>query len=225
MLYCDVDFLWRADVSQLWKLRDSKFVVQSTIDEYISRVGSLAEDDWGKRYKYSFDRKRYFCAGLSLFNLDRLRNGLADSIIKVMHDSPDAPLADQTIMNAVLDEKDIGFLPLKWQRLVSELNHSKVQESIALHYASIPPWRAENTRLISDAILLWFMEYARVCGISTLRALGSVHGRLFAIASRLAFLVATSSKIGRWLFRRGLRLVGHEGYMAQCVRLPELFKL
>ena len=134
-------------------------------------------------------------------------------------------MADQTIMNAVLDEKDAGLLPLKWQRLVSELDRSKAREPIALHYASVPPWRAENARLISDAILLWFMEYARVCGISTLQALGTVHVRMFAIVSRLAFLAATSSKIGMWLFSRCLRIIGHEGYAVQCVRLPELFSL
>ena len=196
VLYCDVDFWWGADISELWKVRDSRYIVQAVIDEHISRVGSPEEDAWGSKFHYSFDRKHYFNAGLCIFNLDKLRIGVADHLIQIMHGCPNAPMYDQTIMNAVFDKKDIGFLPARWQHLLIELTEQVGQEPIAIHYAAYQPWRAENAKLISDAMLVWFQEYGRVCGISTLRALGTVHNTAFAVFSRLAFLFATSSGFG-----------------------------
>jgi len=222
VIYCDVDFLWRADISELWKLRDAKFIVQSTLDEFICRVGSSVEDRWGMEYGYTFDRSHYFCAGLCLFNLEKLRLGIADHLIKIMHECPNAPMADQTIMNAVFDKSDVGLLPPRWQRLVLEISACKVCEPVALHYASVLPWRAENARLISDAVLAWFKEYSRVRGISAMCAIGEVHNRLLAMLSRLAFLFSTSSKFGLLIFKWLLRLIGHEGYVVHCVRLPGL---
>jgi lipopolysaccharide biosynthesis glycosyltransferase len=222
VIYCDVDFLWRADIFELWQLRNTKYIVQSTLDERICHEGSSAEDRWGIKYGYSFDRNHYFCAGLCVFNLDRLRLGTYDNLIKIMYDCPDAPMADQTIMNAVFDNSDIGLLPQRWQRLVVEITEEKTREPLVLHFASIPPWRAENAKLISDAMLSWFKEYSRVRGISTLSALGTVHNKFFAVFSRLSFLFATSSKFSRFIFKSCLELIGHEGYMVQCVRLPKL---
>lgn len=222
VVYCDVDFLWRADIAELWRLRDASFVVQSTPDEFICRVGSSIEDRWGVKYGYTFDRSHYFCAGLCLFNLEKLRLGIADRLIKIMHECPNAPMADQTIMNAVLDKGDIGLLPPRWQRLVFEISSWKVREPVALHYASVIPWRAENARLMSAAVLAWFREYSRIRGISTMSAIGEVHNKFLAMLSRLTFLFATSSKFGLLILKWLLRLIGHEGYMVQFVRLPEL---
>ena len=164
VVYCDVDFLWRADISELWGLRDKKYAIQSVVDEHIHRLGSPEEERWCSMYNFKFDRKSYFCAGLCIFNLDKLRSGVVDHLIKVMHECPNAPMADQSIMNAILPKEDVGLLPARWQRLVVELTEDKVVGPVVIHYAGIPPWKSENSKLMTDAMLAWYREYARVMG-------------------------------------------------------------
>ena len=82
VLYSDVDFLWLADVKKLWDMKDEKFFVQSTIDECASVKGWKPEDEWAERNGFVIDRKHYFCAGLCLFNLAKLREGMLDRLFQ-----------------------------------------------------------------------------------------------------------------------------------------------
>lgn len=225
VIYCDVDFLWKADVVELWKLRSKDFVLQSTLDECISVNGWKTEDEWATQNGFNFDRSKYFCSGLCLFNLKKIRERHFDErFFEMLYLYPDVPLADQTIMNLVVPKNEIGWLPLMWQRLVCELTREKISLPIVLHYAGAAPWKSVNTKLLSDIILAWFQEYALLCNVSLKESVSRVHSAAFAIFSRFVFLVATSCKFSLRLFRCALRLIGHEGYMPFCFRAPELLE-
>ena len=225
VIYCDVDFLWKADVAELWKLRNRDFVLQSTLDECISVNGWRTEDEWAKQNGFSLDRSKYFCSGLCLFNLRKIRERhLDERFFEMLHKYPDVPLVDQTIMNLVVPKEEIGWLPLMWQRLVCELTRKKVSLPIVLHYAGATPWKPVNAKLLSDIILAWFHEYALLCDVSLRESVSRVHSPAFAVFSRLVFLVATSCRISLCFFKLALRLIGHEGYARFCFRAPELIK-
>lgn len=224
VLYSDVDFLWLADVKKLWDMRDEKFFVQSTIDECASVKGWKPEDEWAERNGFVIDRKHYFCAGLCLFNLAKLREGMLDRLFQTWERYPDVPLVDQTVMNIVIPKEGIGWLPLMWQRIVCELTPEKVSRDVVLHYAGVAPWKAVNTKFLTDVIWVWFNEYSKLCNVSTWKAVGRVHNLGFAVVSRTIFWLAVHFGVVKWLLRRVLRLVGHEGYMTLCFRCEKFFK-
>lgn len=223
VLYSDVDFLWLADVKKLWGLRDNRFLVQSTIDECISVKGWKPEDEWAERHGIVLNRESYFCSGLCLFNLAKLREGMLDYVFDMWRKYPDVPLADQTVMNVVFPPNEIGLLPLKWQRLVCELTPEKISGEVVLHYAGVAPWKAINTKFLTDVIWAWFHEYSKLCNVSMWKAVGKVHNVCFAVASRMAFCLAVNFIWAKWFLRRILRLTGHEGYMTLCFRCNKLF--
>ena len=71
VLYCDVDFLWQADVAELWALRDERVVLQGHSDGWEQTCAK--ELAWHEAQGLPFDFERYVCTGLLLINLRRYR--------------------------------------------------------------------------------------------------------------------------------------------------------
>ena len=220
-LYCDVDFLWRADVSELWGLRDEMCSVQSVRDEWLHVNRDVNEEQWFAARGLRFPKNSYFCAGLCLFNLQRIREMGYDRMFEdFLKKHPDARLADQTVMNAVLPESEVGLLPDKWQRFISMVEPWHLCEPFALHYAGGAPWCKKcNIALLTDASMLWFREYAQLMGISVWSAICHVHNPLFAVISRLIFKFATSCRPAFYVFKFGMHIIGKDGYVTYCRKL------
>ena len=63
VIYCDVDFLWLRDVAELWKCRDSQYVLQSVkdMDDTVQK-----EECWFRKNGLPFNSEKYVCCGLSI---------------------------------------------------------------------------------------------------------------------------------------------------------------
>ena len=221
VLYCDVDFLWRADVAKLWDLRSETQCVLSTRDEWLYLNGDSEEESWFVSRGLDFKRDWYFCAGLCFFNLRRIRqHGFDKEFHKFLERHPDARLADQTVMNAVLPASEIGLVPPMWQRFISTVEPAQLNCPYALHYAGGAPWSAKcNIALLTDAAMLWFREYAKLRGISTWKAICRIHNPLFAAFSRCVFKFATTTKLTFQIFCKLMRLIKKDGYIIFCRKL------
>ena len=198
VIYCDVDFLWLADVADLWALRSDDVVclcVPDGTDVVVER-----ERKWFMRHGFAFDGSRYFCAGMCLFNLDLLRQmDIAGQCLSFLSRWPDAQFRDQTALNAVLGEhagrsgvRNVDFLPGKWHRMSRVVTGKDVTGGCAIHYAGDAPWKRAGWYMpISDAVMLWYREYARTCGIGTWRALCRFNGAFRAVFLRSVFFALT----------------------------------
>ena len=218
VLYCDVDFLWRADVAELWKLRCDKYILQSTHDQNVMLNGGRGEETWFRKHNFCFDKDRYFCAGLCLFNLKLIRDEGYDKIfLDALLTNNNLPLADQTVLNAYVPSCKIGFLPDRWQIFVTILKSEQTKHPFVLHYAASAPWK--NMWLFSDSKMLWYKELARISQCSLTSVIGKYNKIGFAFFLRFLYLVVTSNRYFFFVFRSLMRLINREGTCGYCCRI------
>lgn len=155
IIYSDTDFLWLADIAELWELRKDDVIFASTIDQ----GGTIErESAWANLKGLDFDRKKYFCAGLSFYNLELFRKeNIIGQVADFLNKYPDVPFADQTAMNHLLKGRWM-VLEDKWQTLSMNLSPENIQKPLAIHFAGDGPWTRNKlwTWAMSDACLLWF---------------------------------------------------------------------
>lgn len=206
-IYCDVDFLWLADVAELWReMRPSDLVLGvreaclDTLDE---------EEAWCFSENVPFRRNQYVCAGLSFYNLERLRRTrMAEHIIEFLRNHPGVPFADQTALNAVLGG-EVRLIDEKWQRMTVALRGIAPRKDFVLHYAGNPPWRFDSgTSILTDAFLLWHEYRAKYTGTTRWRSLRSMASAWKLILGRLYWHVVRCPLL-RVLFFALLRMMGH----------------
>ncbi len=207
IIYCDVDFLWIADISELWDLQDDSVPYQSTKDMVQSTI--VFEREWFCRNAIPFNADRYFCTGLSFFNLNAFREkGLTESICDFLRNHQDVLLADQTAMNALIG-KDIGLLPQRWQIIPRYVPDSIYDTPIVLHYAGESPWSISNiSKMITDTQLLWFRFDATIRGCTTWQSLRRYYSAMRIIGSRLTFKIIMATTVTRHLFYWFLKSLG-----------------
>ena len=63
VIYCDVDFLWLTDITDLWELRRETVICQAVPETTPSVLDR--EFKWFSERGLSFNASQYFCAGLS----------------------------------------------------------------------------------------------------------------------------------------------------------------
>lgn len=207
IIYCDVDFLWMADITTLWNLQDGCVPYQSTKDMVQATINY--ERAWFSRNSIPFNSDRYFCAGLSFFNLKAFRElDLTKSICDFLRKHQDVMLADQTAMNALIGNK-VGLLPQCWQVIPRYVPDSTYDGPIVLHYAGEPPWSISKTsKMLTDTQLLWFRFDATIRGCTMWRSLRRYYSAPRIILSRLVFKIIMSTSITRHLFYRLLQKLG-----------------
>ena len=216
VIYCDTDFTWHADVAKLWSLRSSEKCIQAVVDGYIDKYGGGAERDWCKRNGFAFREDEYFCAGLMIMNLDKIRKlGYEDLFAQALRNHPDVIYADQTILNAVLPREEISLLPKEWERFASTLDEHSLERPFALHYAAQPPWRMS---FLNDATMLWFSDMAKLRGTGVWQELRRFHSPAMIVFSRAVFLLVASCSLLSALFESLMRLIGHPGVGDYCQR-------
>lgn len=213
VIYCDTDYIWLTDVTELWKLRDDAIVLQSSRDG--APETERRECLWHKRNGFEFDPERYFCAGLSFYNLRLFRQ---EQIIRRVSDflvaHPDVPFADQTAMNVLLGHR-VRLLPQKWQRFSRDVTNAELKAGCAIHFAGEVPWRKLGLWIntITDAMLIWHRFNASLQGISTWSSLRCWYNADEIIRRRLIFHVAHVPVV-RELFFILLRLTGRCAYIS-----------
>lgn len=211
IVYCDVDFLWLADISQLWDERrdDVPFISARDLNPFIKRV----EHKWYKTIGLEVDMDRYFCSGLSFFNVAMFRDeGLSKRAIDFVLAHPDVGSADQTALNAVLAGRQ-KIVDQRWQRFSRDSPIETLAAPMALHYAGDVPWKiSKRSHMLTDVQLLWFRFDASIRGITLWRSLRMHYSLLEIVLYRITFRIVMGvpvfrrafnwllAKTGRWPF-------------------------
>lgn len=219
VIYCDVDFLWRADIAELWPLRDARTIVQSVPDG--TDDTERREGPWFAARGLAYSRERYFCAGLSIFNLRLFRElNVAERVLAFLDSHADVQFVDQSALNAILGGaplaecvENIRMLPAKWQRLSRFVTAEDLKNGCAIHYAGDTPW-GQGCRIqpLTDLQLLWHDFHGELIGggrrTSLLRFFspGTIRFR------RFMFHLGTTPVLRRLLFL-ALRLTGRSSYV------------
>jgi len=212
VLYCDVDFLWTADVSEIWALRDPGKSLQACPDDWSSTLEK--ESVWYAAHGIDVDVSRYVCSGLLLINLKRFRaEDLSRRLMVFLCAHTDVLYADQSAINAVVP--DIGILPRKWGRFARSLHGAELPGAWAIHFAGSAPWKdGWWTQAITDAHGLWYRTYAQLTGIGYLDAVRTFLTPRQYGTRRLTWIMATHALL-RIPFLLLLRLVGRACYIPE----------
>ena len=226
VIYCDVDFLWLGDVAELWALRDPKLFFQSTRDRAPETIDH--ERSWFAARGVPFDAERYFCAGLLLMNLKKLRDeNVMARVFAFLEEHPDVNLADQSALNAVVQEQT-GFVSPRWQVFSRDVVFGRgVEEPAAIHFGGELPWlRWSRLDMLTDTVLFWHRVNAAMRGLSLWRAL-RLHFHVGEIIIRRTLFLFAASSLTSWFFKLLLVLSGRKGYGRRFgmwwrrVRMPE----
>lgn len=207
VVYADVDILWLDDISRLWSLRDGVNLVGCARDP--SRGTVEMERRWFEANGLEFDAKRYFCAGISLYNLREIRRRNAfEQVWDFGRRYKRMQCCDQTMMYAVLG-REVTLLPDRWQTFPRNGVKAKRGEPVVLHYAGEAPWKASRmTKMLTDTQLLWFDMCAEVFGETKWRSLRKFYKVWEIIVYRAVFLAIFRIPPLHALFRAWLRRTG-----------------
>jgi len=230
VVYCDVDFLWGADIVELWALRNERALVLSTPER--CEETRLREGPWltARGYPYSFER--YFCSGLCFCNLRLWREyGVAERVLAFLDAHTDVPIVDQTALNAILGGaplaegvENVILLPGKWQLMSRFATADDIRRGCVLHYAGDAPWSyGWRTQPLTDVALLWHAVYGELLGGDVETSLRHFFASGFVRFRRAMFhLLATPGL--REILLLLYRLTGRGGYISRlrtgCRRLP-----
>lgn len=156
-IYCDVDFLWTADVAELWELRDESVSVRARRE---ANAATLArEERWFAANGIRFDSSKYVCSGLMIMNLRLFRErGISGALLDFLAAHGDVQYVDQTAVNAVVD--DIGMLPGRWGAFAWQYDAGAAGKGSAIHFAGSAPWKCGWwTQALTDAHEAWYRLY------------------------------------------------------------------
>lgn len=188
VIYTDVDTLWLDDISDLWNLRNHVKMV-SCVREQSEKTKDM-EESWFVSNGMEFDRDKYFCAGVSFYNLFAIRNSNAfDKVIEFGARHRGFNCADQSMLYGAIGGQ-VEFLPDRWQTLPRNGVTACPGEPVVLHYAGEVPWRCTHyTRMITDTQLLWFQACAIARDESLWCSLRRFYSAPKIIFSRVVFIL------------------------------------
>lgn len=187
VIYADVDMLWLDDIADLWSLKDEVDLVSCVREQ--SRKTISMEEAWFTSRNLPFDRSRYFCAGVSFYNLEAIReSGAFKKVFDFGAKYPSFNCADQSMLYGAIGEK-VKLLPDRWQTFPRNGITAEPGEPVVLHYAGEAPWKCTNfTCMITDTQLLWFMVCAIVYDESVWKSLRRFYSPARIILSRIIFV-------------------------------------
>ena len=167
-IYCDCDFTWMRDVAELWRERDDRCAVIGTVDG--TKYTLDIEEKWFGEHGFPIDRAKYFCAGLTFFNLKMFREeGLAKRCFDLLQLHP--PYNDQSVLNIVAFGK-AKLVPQIWQRFPEVVTQEELNRGVVVHHAGEVPWtRMRGVMMLSDTRLVWHRMNAKLRGISIWKSL------------------------------------------------------
>ena len=209
VIYCDCDFLWLRDVAELWRERDERYGVISTVDGSSDILNGDAP--WFRKNGFPFDLKTYFCAGLTFFNLKMFReNGWQERCLDLLQLHP--PYNDQSVLNVVTDGVKKLLPKSSWQCFALELTKEAVERGVVIHHAGAIPWKRTSWILnpLTDATMLWHRANAKFRGISVWRSLRTWFPVWYILWHRGIYWVAQVPGV-KWGLKTLCAMMGHHG--------------
>lgn len=210
IIYCDVDFLWMADISLLWKLRRDDIIVQSTPDLAFMQESEAA---WLSENGVSIDAKRYFCSGLMLINLKLFREyGIANKLAEFINRHNNVPLFDQTALNAVLIplKNGVGEIPHEWQRYALSVEADDFLRPLVVHYNGLCPW--SRMRVIPTVVVFWLRAMAHMSGCEFKQIRQQYYSRMQYVLGRVSFIFLSCVPFVKWIVGKAFLLSRGEAY-------------
>jgi len=223
VIYCDTDFLWISDISQLWSQRDAVHSIISARDNI--EATERHERNWCTRNGLTYPSNRYFCAGLSFFNLDFFRREhTIDKLNNFIRSHPDLLLPDQTALNLILADSS-KLVDDRWQVIPRFVDDSIFDQPVTLHYAGENPWKITFvSKMLTDTQLLWFRFDATLRGCSVWQSLRRYYSAPQIVFARLLFFSIMSTRLSRHLFDR-LMIKLNRGRFRETISRPSYRKL
>ena len=193
-IYFDGDTLWTGDIGKLWDLRDLSKTIQASIDPPTPMGAVNPEWEWYEQRGIKIDSDQYFCMGLMLANLKKMReDNVAGLCRDFMKKYPEPRVVDQTVLNCVC-KGSIAGLPPEWGVFSSWHGTADLTKDGAIHYVSDVPWNRDKVnRLLSDVVMLWFDFSKDVLGQCQLKIRLSLFNRIWR---RLLFVIL---KRNQWI--------------------------
>ena len=200
-----------ADIAKLWEMRSDNVPFMSTKD--LNETIKAVEFNWYKDRSVDVNMDKYFCAGLSFFNLSEFRkHEFASKAITFVHAHPDVGSADQTALNVTLNGAQ-KIIDQSWQRFSRDSPIETLFAPMALHYAGDVPWKiSKRSHMLTDVQLLWFRFNASIRGISLWQSLRLHYSAIEIILNRIIFKTIMNVPIFRWVFNRILARTGRWGF-------------
>ena len=206
VIYCDVDFLFTADIAELWRLRCTDVVVQGCLDD--CKTMRETESNWYARNGLNVDMTRYFNGGMLIMNLRKFRElDYVRRLLDFLNRHPTVEYVDQTAMNAVI--REVGYLPQKWCRFSKALHGEELRGAWAIHYAGTCPWSGSRMlQPITDAHFLWYRFYGDLVGKGVWSSMCEFLSIKSILKRRATWVIARHAILRKpveLLFRRGRR--------------------
>ena len=164
VIWSDVDTLWKRDVRDLWAKRDANVLIVAPHDRSPETIQS--EGEWMKSHGYPFDADKYFCSGVMLINLKKMREvRFVDRCLAFVVKHDDVLLADQSVLNALFFD-EVQYLDNSWNVFSRDatMEHFRCNGSV-IHYAGETPWLFRDAMtMLTDTRIEWFRAYADLVG-------------------------------------------------------------
>lgn len=207
-IYCDCDFTWMRDVAELWEMRDDKYALVGTKDGASWTLD--IEEKWFKENGYPIDREKYFCAGLTFFNLKKFRDeGIDKKCFEILQKHP--PYNDQSVLNITCFGRT-KLVPQVWQRFTEVVTQEEINEGVVIHHAGEVPWKKMKGALsmLSDTMLIWHTMNAKIRGITTWASLRTYFSLWEIVYHRALVYICRCPGI-RILLKYVLKVIHHPG--------------
>lgn len=166
-IYTDVDTLWLRDIAELWDARD-EHAIQAVPDGSGWQIFSSGGFKVSKfaEHGVTIEPQNYFCSGLFLMNLRRLRElhftDLWQTLLKNHPEMLEFP--DQDIYNLLLPVPETRLLDPLWGEFAVAYGLRDLTLPRVIHYANAAPW----THKVSAIGMKWWEWLAKEIGFEAL---------------------------------------------------------
>lgn len=212
IIYVDVDILWLANIASLWDLKDDENIMTVVTEHAHFDFMNKEEIKWFSDNDIPYEPERYFCTGMAVFNLEKMRaEHLTTRAIELFRENNfQLPTVDQTALNALLMSRaDVKHIDHCWQITTGGMPPSIGADGAVIHYAGDTPWRpiGHSHRMLTDAILLWHKVHAHIRCISTWKSLRQCNTSFQIIFGRILYILSTH-RAGEVLIHAYMRFLG-----------------
>ena len=157
IIYTDIDTLWLRDIGELWAMRDSSHALAAVPDGsgFMEFSGAQRAANDCAAHGRIIDPGKYFCAGLLLMNLKRLREtGFTEKCADFLKNRKDLLWApDQNLYNYIYPAPETFLLDPLWGEFAQAYGRRGTRAPRVIHYAYSAPW--VKNRMTPPQLLWW----------------------------------------------------------------------
>ncbi len=162
VIYTDADTLWKRDVRELWAMRDEAVCIHAVPDgSGLALYSSGARQaEHFKALGYNLKAENYYCAGLLLMNLARLRadDFCRKSLEFLTKYKKQVAFLDQDVLNLFYPAPQKGkLLAWQWTEFVLLYGQRETESPRIWHYVRHIPWTCSPSYVSA----CWWEELAK----------------------------------------------------------------